>query len=293
MPAPSPRNARVAAATRLRELSTDLLKIAGEMGGTVSSKDAHRLRTSIRRIEVATESAGRFGGAKKLQRQLDSMRRAAGHVRDIDVQTDLLLGLDAGDYASDCSALRNLLLRRREKLEQKASREVTKQVDKDLKGRLEKAAVAIETSDAPARVSVRDRVEHIRAQYIEFTAEIPLDGDPLHDLRKAAKRLRYRLEAIPSRESRKLEKDLKVVQDTIGDWHDWATLTEEAENRLEQKSIAFIAFLRSRSIAKRHEARHAIQVLRQKLMHSKSGKKKPPASAKKPSVENAKREAAG
>jgi len=265
----------VTAANRLRELSEDLLKVASDVEDTLSSKDAHKLRTSIRRIEVAMEPAEEFRGVKKLHRQFDKLRRAAGHVRDIDVQTDLLLGLDAGDYSSDCSALKNALLRRREKLEKKAVSQVASEVGKGLKARLEKAAAEIEDSGVRRRSTSSDRVEAIREQYVQLTAEVPLDGDPLHDLRKAAKQFRYRLEAIPGRESRSLEKEMKVVQDLIGDWHDWAMLTEEAEKRLEQRSIAFIAFLRSRSIAKRHEARRGILTLRQELMLERTGKKAP------------------
>jgi CHAD domain-containing protein len=279
MPGRTPKNDRVSAAARLRALSADLLKIATDLGDTMSSKDAHRLRTSIRRIEVAMEGAEEARGTKKLHRQLDDMRRAAGHVRDIDVQTDLLQGLDAGDYSSDCTTLKNALLRRREKLEKKAAKQVAKEVGKDLEGRLGKLAVAIEDSGVRPRVTIRERIETIRKQYVEFTTEVPLDGDPLHDLRKGTKQLRYRLEAIPGRESRALEKEMKVVQDAIGDWHDWATLTEEGERRLEQRSIAFVAFLRSRATAKRHEARRAIQALRLKLLHAKAGKKRPVGAA--------------
>ena len=273
MPARVPNKQGLTAASRLRELSSDLLKIGTGLGETMSSKDAHRLRTSIRRIEVAMEAAP--GGTWKVQKQLNGLRRAAGHVRDIDVQTDLLQGLDAGDYSSDCTALKNILLRRREKLEKWAAKKVAKELGKDLEGRLERVAKAIEESKTPIHGTGRKRVESIRQRYVEFTTEVPLDGDPLHDLRKATKRLRYELEAIPGREARALEQDWKAVQDSIGDWHDWATLTEEGEKRLEQKSIAFIAFLRSRAIAKRHEARRAIQALRHKLLPAPSGKKRP------------------
>jgi CHAD domain-containing protein len=289
MPNRTPKTRSVPAATRLRELAHGLIKVAGEMVDNVSSKDAHKLRTSIRRIEVATESAEKLPGGKKLQKQLDALRKVAGHIRDIDVHTDLLLGLDAGDYSSDSSTLKAALLRRREKMEQKAAAKISKELGKGLEDRLEKVASAIEESRPAARVVSKDKVQHIREQYIEFTAEIPLDGDPLHDLRKATKRLRYRLEAIPGRESHALESELKVVQDAIGAWHDWATLTAEAEGRLEPRSIAFVAFLRSRSIAKRHEARHAVGALRQKLMHRSSGKKPPSRADVLPATASAQR----
>jgi CHAD domain-containing protein len=195
------------------------------------------------------------------------------------VQTDLLQGLDAGDYSSDCTALKNALLRRREKLEKKAAKQIAKELGKDLEGRLGKLATAIEDAGVPPRVTSHDRIETIRKQYVEFTTEVPLDGDPLHDLRKGTKQLRYRLEAIPGRESRALEKEMKVVQDAIGDWHDWATLAVEGERRLQQRSIAFVAFLRSRASAKRHEARRAILALRLKLLHKPSEKKRPTSTA--------------
>ncbi len=265
---------------RLRKLSADLFEVAGEMTEEVSSKDAHRLRTTIRRIEVAVEPAGRFRGSKKLQRQFDKLRRAAGHVRDIDVQVELLHGLNAEDYGDDCTTLGSVLKKRRSKVEKKAVSRIAKEIDKNLKHRLDEAADAI--SDAPPRVAAAtERTELIRQQYLEFTREIPQDGDALHNLRKACKRLRYRLEAIPGRESRALEKQLKGVQDAIGAWHDWATLTQEAEKRLAPRSIAFVAYLRSLAIAKRHEARRALAQLRERLQ-PETPQRKPPARAHAP-----------
>lgn len=247
----------------------------GETRDSLSEKDAHKLRTSIRRIEVALEPSGKFRGSKKLRRQLDTLRRMAGHVRDVDVHTEMLRNLDAGDYHREREALQNALIRRREKLEKKAVASISKQRDKGLEERLESASKSIVENVAPLKVASRQRVEHIREQFVEFTQEIPLDGDPLHDLRKSSKRLRYALEAIPGRESRSLEKELKSVQDALGAWHDWATLTMEAEKRLDPRSIAFVAFLRSLSIGKRHEARRSVQILRDKLTRTSLGKKPP------------------
>ncbi len=263
--------------TRFRELSDDLLKIAGDMTDEVSSKEAHHLRTTIRRIEVAVEPAGKFRGGKKLQRQLDTLRRAAGHVRDIDVHLDLLRDMNAEDYGADCKALTNALSKKREKMERKAIARLSKEMDKGLKARLESALEALEDAK-PKPIPSVERVETIRHQFVEFTREVPQDGDPLHDLRKVCKRFRYRLEAIPGREARALEKQFKTVQDAIGHWHDWATLTEEAERRLSQRSIAFVAYLRSLTIAKLHEARRSVLQLRERVGHPPM-RRKPPARA--------------
>jgi CHAD domain-containing protein len=254
------------------------MKIADSLGKSMSAKDAHKLRTSVRRIEVAVEPLGRFSGSKKLQSQLNLIRKKAGHVRDIDVQTDLLRDLDAGDYGQEREALKSALHRRRDKFETKAIAEIDKQLDKGMEERMERAAKILESQPPQRRVAGKIRVGQIRDRYVEFTTEVPLDGDALHDLRKASKRLRYRLEAIPGRESRSLAKDLKAVQDAVGTWHDWASLTEEAEKRLAPGSISFVAFLRSLTLAKRNEARRTVQTLREKLMRT-SQAKKPPASA--------------
>jgi len=248
------------------------------MGEEVTSKDVHKLRTSIRRIEVALEPAGKFSGSKKLQRHLDTMRRMAGRVRDIDVQIDLLRGLHVEDYGNDCVELQNVLQRRRAKQEKKTGARVAKEIGKGLEARLQDAAKVLEELPRTRRVANQERVEQLRQQFIELTREVPQDGDPLHALRKASKRLRYRLEAIAGRESRSLEKDMKGVQDAIGAWHDWATLTAEGEKRLAPKSIAFVSYLKSLTIAKRHEARRAVIALRDKLTHARAGKK-PPARA--------------
>src|SRR3569832_246444 len=118
-------------------------------------------------------------------------------------------------------------------MEQKASAKISKEIGIGLEDRLEMAALALESQKPTTRVANKDKVQHVRDHYVQFTAEIPLDGDPLHDLRKATKRLRYRLEAIPGRESRAFESDLKTVQESIGVRHDWATQTAEEEKRLE------------------------------------------------------------
>src|SRR4051794_24793302 len=127
---------------RFKELSAELLKVAVGMDPEVTSKDAHKLRTSIRRIEVALEPAGKFAGAKKLQKQMDAMRRMAGQVRDLDVQTELLEKLRNHDYSADCEALHNWMLKRREKREKKVSARVQRELNNGLEDRLMEGAKA-------------------------------------------------------------------------------------------------------------------------------------------------------
>jgi CHAD domain-containing protein len=61
----------------------------------------------------------------------------------------------------------------------------------------------------------------------------PLTEDVLHRYRTVVKRARYVAEfASKSAESLQFTAELKRLQDAIGNWHDWLTLTETATRRL-------------------------------------------------------------
>jgi CHAD domain-containing protein len=61
----------------------------------------------------------------------------------------------------------------------------------------------------------------------------PVSEDLLHQYRTVVKRARYAAEFAPkSAESAQFIAQVKRLQDAVGNWHDWLTLTRSASKRL-------------------------------------------------------------
>jgi CHAD domain-containing protein len=84
----------------------------------------------------------------------------------------------------------------------------------------------------------------------------------LHQYRILNKRARYAAEfAEPSAEGEQFIAGLKRLQDAVGDWHDWLTLTQTASKHLgEVRESSLVAELHNVTGAK---FRHAVAVLSQ------------------------------
>jgi len=64
-------------------------------------------------------------------------------------------------------------------------------------------------------------------------AEGPLPEDAMHQYRVLVKRARYVAELSPkSAEATEFVDQMKRLQDAIGDWHDWLSLTQTASANL-------------------------------------------------------------
>jgi CHAD domain-containing protein len=83
-------------------------------------------------------------------------------------------------------------------------------------------------------------LEEARAQLAEmasdFAARQTIKTSRLHDARVTLKRIRYLAElAEKTSEQKNFIRELKSVQDAIGEWHDWQELTETAEKRFSDR----------------------------------------------------------
>ena len=88
----------------------------------------------------------------------------------------------------------------------------------------------------------------------------------LHAYRTRCKQIRYVAE-MAGNTAKQVVGPLKLVQDAIGDWHDWQTLTETAESLFSQsRDSALMSALRNVTNAKFVEARGLCQESRRTLM---------------------------
>jgi CHAD domain-containing protein len=219
----------------------------------------HGMRTGSRRLQAMLEAtlreAGAAGqalesGARAWLRELKQVRRAAGTVRDLDVQRKLLEdwvgqqmpkqdgGLGSGEATPPAEIGQAEMLDAWLKSERKhLARGMQKQIKKRQRGLAEGqgtcfTAITRVPAGRPEAVRTADGVA--LEDFVRAVDAMPLlDRENLHDFRKATKKARYVAEASAESDS-SVAKALKRIQDAIGEWHDWLCLGEEAQAALGQ-----------------------------------------------------------
>ncbi len=202
-----------------------------------SPKRVHYLRSTTRRIEATLQLLVLSTGisridkqSKPLQRSLRKLRRAAGAVRDADVQHDLLA---AYNHTPDSKRLREDLTT----LRKKAERKLIKRLEQEQK-RVELRLANLEAILSPALDLDLSGAKLITVTQSWFAENIrgldPHHDQDLHALRKASKTARYLAEtgvdaskAVATRAAR-----YEAAQKSLGEWHDHFLLLHQAHTRL-------------------------------------------------------------
>ena len=235
----------------------------------------HRVRTGSRRLQATLETTLREGGpaagglerpARAWLRELKQIRRAAGAVRDLDVQRKILEqwvgqqapaqdGIEGSSAASppaiqaemkQAEQLDTWLKGERKHLARGMQKQIRKRQHRLVKGQNEffsaMTGVPLTRAKAPRSADAVALEDFVRA-----TDAMPLlDRDNLHDFRKAIKKARYVAEAgAEGQKNSGVAKALQRVQDAIGEWHDWLCLGEEAKAALGQDSPELTAAFRA------------------------------------------------
>jgi CHAD domain-containing protein len=291
----SPAEAPANPAEHLLKVADEFNKVLDQCLDDPEVETVHRVRTGSRRVQAMIESICRQMGSspnplevpgKKWLRQVKALRRAAGPVRDMDVQRKLLeenlrlsgqsqKGKDAsGAVEVSTSAVNNSanesyvglseLAGQARRLDGwlKGQRDAQAQaLDKQIKKRRQTLSArqrdflhAMDQVHSRTRKAPRDAALLALEDFVRVVDAMPnLDAANLHDFRKKTKKARYVAESGGKGENAQtIAKALKRVQDAIGDWHDWQCLTEEAEAVLKQDGSGLTAWL------KRH-AEHSLQ----------------------------------
>lgn len=225
---------------QIKGLIGDLSEAVSKLLKEATPKSVHRLRTTIRRIESLVSYAHPDLGGK-LERsleKLEELRKRAGKVRDIDVQTGLLDQIGNGSTAADRKTLASLLERKRSRQLKRLRFALSKLADDKLFSRLER--VAEKVGAGPSGVNrplaplqeARFQLSRLAADFSSQPSFKSLKPSRLHAARIQLKKIRYLAELAEETHERTMFLDqLKKVQDAVGAWHDWEELTKLAEER--------------------------------------------------------------
>jgi CHAD domain-containing protein len=231
-----------------------------------SVKAVHAVRTGTRRLEALLlkvaedhpQAEGLHGALKQAFKRLGRVRKAAGAVRDLDVQRDL------AEEVADA-----LRLHKRGAVREEIAGEYER-LDRYLRRRRKKLGVDLDAALKKSELKTERSLEEIADEIAALKAESPslletarrwtqvtaarmgaLDEANLHEYRKRTKAARYVAEEQEgSAVARRYAAGLRRVQDVIGEWHDWVLLRELAEKVLggDAALTAALAVRRQRSL---------------------------------------------
>lgn len=203
-----------------------LLKLSSQQ----SAERVHAFRTTSRRLQTLLEQLlpERDRNQKKLLKMLGRIRKRAGLVRDLDVQLAALRSLKVPQEPRRKTQLMHRLIELRGKREKKLRKMLTKDVIRELRKRLRRGAKEARTETSRDALKV---ARSILNQVVRPSG--PISEDVLHQYRMVVKRARYAAEFAPtSSEANQFIGQVKRLQDAVGNWHDWLTLTQAAAKRL-------------------------------------------------------------
>jgi CHAD domain-containing protein len=185
-------------------------------------------------------------------------------VRDLDVQLTALRALKVSQESRRKTQLVNRLIELRSDQEKRLRKAADTETVQEMRKRLKRASknFSPEASRDPL-AAARGMLERLER------TDAPLSEAVLHQYRILSKRARYAAEfAAKSAEATQFIAGLKRLQDAVGDWHDWLTLTQSASEHLgDVHESPLVAELHNVTGAK---FRHAVSALTHFLSHSES-----------------------
>ena len=264
---------------RTASLFRKLSQLARKLTSDPQPEDVHLFRTTTRRIEtLLKELVPKHGRSeRKLLKQLAKIRKRAGRVRDLDVQMAALRTLKIGRDGEEKRTLLSALAADRAKYEKKLVSLFDKDSLRSLRKRLRRAAE--DSRLYGSKMEPVGKALRLFAQLARRQGEV--SEAALHQYRLRCKRVRYVAE-IGGKEpvADAVVEQLKAIQDAVGEWHDWDTLTTRAEALFpDAPNAPIITALRAVRHSKLVEAMHITQTAKAALleMHEPGGRGKKPA----------------
>jgi len=255
-------------------LDRDLVKLSSK----AVPENVHRFRTSTRRVQTLLQELSPQRKQKKLLKLLGRLRKRAGKVRDLDVQLAALRSLRFPQEPRRKTQLMHRLIELRGEQEKKLGKALDKATVREVRKKLKRAGKETDAEATRDPLAVARRM----LQQIE-AADATVTEAVLHQYRIFGKRARYAAEfAAKSPEASHFISELKRMQDALGDWRDWLTLTQSASELLgDVRESPLVAELHNVTGAKFRHAVTVLSHLRTKLGASAENKGQAPARAAK------------
>lgn len=260
-------------------LAKRLKAIKKEMGGVRDALDIeyiHRMRVASRRFRAAFalfEPCLPPDRIKAWRRNIRRITRALGAARDLDVQIDFVsrflqqpeFSEQPSPYKLYKAGIDRLLLRLRQQREEQQSRvirsmdrleesSIISEMEHYFQGILAEAKLLQISPRSPqtlalARDAILDRLKTLLSY--EPYVDDPKAIEELHEMRIAAKRLRYTLEIFAPLYEKRLESAIKVVkeiQTLLGDLHDcdvWVDFLDGFMQEERERSVGYFGHARA------------------------------------------------
>ncbi len=230
-------------------------------GRKPTKKRVHALRVATLRIQAEVEdelkelprASHEAQAMIRFGKVAEKLRDALGGVRELDVWIGKIQGLreslsgsmtyvprSSRETSRQLERLEGRLTRKRESAGEKLAAQIGKRQDNLLS-----AARELEKSTRGRADSDEDRAEKLLKEFAVIVAEFPtFDEENLHEFRKSIKKIRYVAEvheADPRCE--RIAAQMKKVQGSIGEWHDWQVLARTAGHGKHAKGAEAVELL--------------------------------------------------
>jgi CHAD domain-containing protein len=247
-----------------QERVTSLTEALSVCRPSQKEREVHRLRSATRRmeaqlvlLELSQTLPPDMNQVRKVRKRLKTVRRAAGSVRDLDVQIKLIdqAENELQNVAHD-DQVRLAARQISEHLQQQRGHEASR-LERIVRSEGMKLATALHELESTVRlvqkpvVPAKQLVTRIERWFYENSTRShhPLSSPPrqndlaggllavedrnierFHKIRKVAKLCRYMLESLPRRSlaARHLTSQFEAIQEAGGHWHDWLLLEQTA-----------------------------------------------------------------
>ncbi|MBZ5521216.1 MAG: CHAD domain-containing protein [Acidobacteriia bacterium] len=273
---------------KIRGLTADFKKLLARLERDVTPKDVHHLRTTIRRMESLIGYTHPEVGRKQQKAidELDSLRKRAGKVRDLDIQMGLLGEIGNGSTAEDRRSMMEYLKARRHRQAMRLLSDIRDIDHHKLFPRLGKISEKVDglAPDGAEALPLAQALAALREMANKAPARSSLKAARMHEMRISLKRIRYTAELAEDSEARQqFLEALKPVQDAIGEWHDWETLLATAEKQFRGRvNCPLLVEMRALFSAKFSSATSAVSRLFAKFASPEG--RKPSAAAAAPDL---------